>query len=76
MNGRRYEPTCFVGSYSEVFHRHGELRNTDQDAIFWQWYTACGKRINPMWGINTIGRPRAELLGRPCGKCYPKDGDA
>lgn len=65
---RRFEPTCFVSSDKKLFHRIGEVGMLD-DAMYFM--TACGKSVNTTWGINSIDRKRAELLGRPCRRCFP-----
>ena len=61
---RRYEPTCFVESSAKVYHRIGKIDGE------WNFKTACGRKLDKLWGINSIDRPRADLLGRPCGKCF------
>ena len=40
------------------------------------WQTLCGPEIDPLWGIRSIRRQRAEAMGAtPCRRCF-KDGDA
>lgn len=69
---QRYKPTCFVRSDAKVYHRIGDVCWMDERLHF---MTDCGKAIDDTWGIKSIDRRRATLLGRPCRRCFPvKEG--
>lgn len=41
-----------------------------QDRDDFRFHTGCGKPVDQIWGIKSIDRKRADLLGHPCGKCF------
>ena len=53
------------------YHRHGKMTGGgDLPLIF---HTACGKKIDRMWGISSIQENRAALFATPCLSCFPVD---